>query len=110
MRYTKVVANLCKRMDRRMEKSIFLKGNGQYKIEKRDNTLKLYHYGVPLGGVRFEGEEKKVILGWPVSLSDRRALNTMWKYYGVGKRVHLLNNEFHIEIVNECTDNVRLDV
>lgn len=110
VKYNQSVARLCSRIDKRKEEYVTLKASGHFKLEKDGDTIKLYHYGTSLGGVRF-GDKKRIILGYPITMSDKVALNTVWKYYQMGRRVHLSNdNVYHIEIVNECSDNTRLDV
>ena len=104
MRYNITIARLCDRMDKRKENYITLKVNTSYKLEKEGDTFRLYHYNNLVGGVR-KGDKNIAILGSPISDSDVRSLNTMWKYYMVGKRAHLCRDGVHVESISECTDN-----
>lgn len=105
MKYNTSIAKLCERMDKRTENYITLKVHSTYKLEKDGNMLRLYHYGNPVGGVIKCGNRYTACLGSPISDSDVRSLNTMWKYYLTGTRAHLCKEGVRVESINECTDN-----
>lgn len=104
MRYNKTIARLCERMNEKKGNYIILKVNTTYRLEKDGDTLRLYHYNNLVGGVRLD-EKNRAILGSPISDSDVRSLNTMWKYYMVGRRAHLCRDGVHVESISECSDN-----
>lgn len=104
MRYSKMIGRLCERMDKRTEEYITIKVNTTYMLEKEGDTLRLYHYGGLIGGVRL-GDKNAAILGTPISVCDVRALNTLWKYYMVGRRAQFHRAGVTVRSINECTDN-----
>ena len=105
MKYNTSIAKLCERMDKRTENYITLKVHSTYKLEKDGNMLRLYHYGNLVGGVWKVKDRYTAYLGYPISDSDVRSLNTMWKYYLTGKRAHICKDCVYVENINECTDN-----
>lgn len=110
MKYSKQINNLFDRLDRHDSfdrKYITLKSNIYFRAEWEGDTIRLFHYGTYIGGVRL-GERNTAILGNAMSVGDRLALNTMWKHYQCGRRVFLRKGRTVVESINECTDNVMI--
>ena len=105
MKYNTSIAKLCERMDKRTENYITLKVHSTYRLEKDGGIYRLYHYGNLVGGVMKKGDRYIAYLGHPISDSDVRSLNTMWKYYLTGRRAHICKDYVYVENINECTDN-----
>lgn len=64
-------------------------GCGTFRYYPQSVAVRLFHYGTCLGGIRHTEVGTVPILGYPLGYSDCIALNTMWKHYGISKRVRI---------------------